>query len=308
MTGHKPKPIVIWRISDGRPGHDSQSNGLTQSLCQLTACEYYSIEAGNFKNRIYNFFTGNFPPGKNLPGPDLIIGAGHGTHIPMLCAKRSRGGKIVVIMKPSLPYGLFDFCIIPEHDMPPQGKNIIAVHGALNAIIPGDNHDDRQGLVLIGGPSKHYSWNTDEMINQLNEITVQDSSVYWTISDSPRTPPGFMEKLKTSQLQNTRLLPYTEFSPGELTDLYAKSGLVWVSEDSVSMVFEALTSGAKVGILQVPRKKSCRTGNIIDTLVTNNDVTMYKKWSVSKQLNAPVKSFNESERCARFLYQQLACN
>ena len=308
MTGHNSKPLVIWRFSDGRAGHDSQSYGLVCSLGQLTPCEYYSVEADKFKNRIINFLFRKFPSGKNLPRPDLIIGAGHGTHIPMLCARRARGGKTIVIMKPSLPYRMFDLCIISEHDNPPSSENIITVKGALNTIMPSEDHDDKLGLVLIGGPSKHYSWNTDEMINQLVEITGYDQSIHWTISDSPRTPPEFMEKLINQKLHNASLVKYANCKPGELATLYAKSGTVWVSEDSVSMIFEALTSGARVGLLQVPRMGPCRLGSIIDDLAATDKVTLYKKWLASRQLSEPVYTFNESARCAREIYNQVVCN
>lgn len=308
MTGHKPKPIVIWRISDGRPGHDSQSNGLSRSLGMLTPCEYYSVEAGKLKNRIFNFLSGKFPPGKNLPKPDLIIGAGHKTHLPMLCAQRARGGKTIVIMKPSLPYAMFDHCIVSEHDTPPARENIITVQGALTMITPSDEHDDLKGLVLIGGPSKHYSWNTDNLISQLVEIIKQDTNMRWTITDSPRTPSETMKKLKSKQWQNVKLLPYSECNTDELINLYKTSGTVWVSEDSVTMVFEALTSGASVGILQVPRIGLCRVGNIIDDLSARNKVTLYNNWCNKKQLTMPTSPFNESERCAKLLYQQIVCN
>ena len=308
MTGHNPEPLVIWRISDGRAGHDSQSHGLVRALEQLTPCEYYSVEAKKFKNRIFNFFSGKFPPGKNLPGPDLIIGAGHKTHLPVLCAQRARGGKTIVIMKPSLPYAMFDYCIVPEHDNPPDRENIITSRGALTMITPCNDQDELNGLVLIGGPSRHYSWDTDNIFNQLVEIIKQDTSMHWTITDSPRTPPETMEKLKSTQWQNVKLLPYSECDKNDLINLYRISGTIWVSEDSVTMVFEALSSGANVGILHVPRAGPSRVGNIIDDLSMKNNVTLFNSWRNTKQLAGPTTLFNESERCAKLLYQQAVCN
>ncbi|NIO88165.1 MAG: nucleoside-diphosphate sugar epimerase, partial [Candidatus Aminicenantes bacterium] len=79
-----------------------------------------------------------------------IIGAGHGTHFPMLCAQRARGGKTIVIMKPGLPYSWFDYCLIPEHDKPPRKKNIITTRGAINTITPTNNHSIDQGMIMIG--------------------------------------------------------------------------------------------------------------------------------------------------------------
>ena len=71
-----------------------------------------------------------------LPTPDLLLGAGHHTHLSLLAARRIRGGKVVVLMRPSLPPGLFDLCLIPEHDAPPARPNVLATRGALNRIQP----------------------------------------------------------------------------------------------------------------------------------------------------------------------------
>jgi mitochondrial fission protein ELM1 len=307
LTGQKPKPTVIWRLNDGRSGHDAQSNGLIKSLSLSMPCDCYDIEVSAFKQKLVNLLRSKFPPGVKLSDPDLIIGAGHQTHIPILCAQYARGGKTIVIMKPSLPYSWFDYCIIPEHDNPPQRNNIITTQGAINSITSTNNHDAGQGLMLIGGPSKHHSWNLDNLIYQLKEIIKHDQTVHWTITDSPRTPTGTLESLAEQCWQTVKLLPHKQCSTSRLHDLYATCGIVWVSEDSVSMVYEALTSGASVGLLSVPRKGTSRVGNAIDGLSSNNKVTLYQNWRETKMIHAPLKNFNESARCADLLYQRDLC-
>ena len=305
MTGQKPKPIVIWRFSDDRSGHDAQSNGLIKSLALLIPCDCYDIEISVCKQKLKNLLRGTFSPGIKLPDPDLIIGAGHQTHIPMLCARHARGGKTIIIMKPSLPYSWFDYCIIPEHDNPPQRDNIITARGAINSVTSTDNHDYGQGLMLIGGPSKHHFWNLDNLISQLKEIIKHDLTIRWTITDSPRTPTSTLETLAEQHWQTVKFLPHTQCNTSSLHNLYATCGIIWVSEDSVSMVYEALTSGASIGLLSVPRKGTSRVGNAIDALASNNKVTLYQNWLKTKTIHAPLKNFNESGRCADLLYQRV---
>ena len=69
------------------------------------------------------FFLKNIRKGQ-LPKPDILLGAGHATHLDIITAKLKFGGKSVIIMKPTLPYCMFDLCLIPKHDNPPKRENI----------------------------------------------------------------------------------------------------------------------------------------------------------------------------------------
>src|SRR5690606_19667671 len=120
-------------LSDGRPGHENQSVGLAEALRRRTGasveCVRWPAGAGLFK-RIGLARAGG------EGGVDLLIGAGHGTHLPLLAAARKFGARSVVIMKPSLPRGLFDLCVVPRHDLavPADSGNVVVTRGALNRI------------------------------------------------------------------------------------------------------------------------------------------------------------------------------
>ena len=105
---------------------------------------------------------------KKFKKPNLIIGAGHRTHFSILAAKRAYGGKSIVLMKPSLPYFIFDLCLVPEHDNPPKRANIISTIGALNPLGLDGLHEKKpsSNLILIGGPSPHYKWDNNLIIKQ----------------------------------------------------------------------------------------------------------------------------------------------
>jgi mitochondrial fission protein ELM1 len=49
------------------------------------------------------------------------------------------------------------------------------------------------------------------------------------------------------------IFPHQQTPPGWLAGKLSALETVWVTEDSVSMIYEALSGGAKVGVLEMPR-------------------------------------------------------
>lgn len=299
-----PRPVVIWRFSDQKPGHDAQSRGLCSALQALTKCQVYDFA---IKSRAgwKDFLLSRFEPGRDFPGPELIIGAGHTTHIAMLCARRARGGRVIVLMRPSLPAFLFDLCLIPEHDNVAAGKNILLTRGALNTIVPATTAVKNQGLVLIGGPSKHFLWDEEAVISQIRNI-VSGTDLRWRISDSPRTPDSTRRKLSLLANEQIQIFSYRE-TPEEWVALQLAAAVqVWVSSDSISMIYEALTSGAAVGLLEVPARRQDRLVNSIAKLATQKMVTPYSAWAKDRKLAAPSERLNEADRAAKLILDRFS--
>ena len=290
----------IWRITDGKAGHDSQSLGLCSAIAKHIDCNCFDIPAASCKNNLLNILIKRFPAGNDLPDPRLIIGAGHKTHLPMLAAKRARHGKTIVLMKPSLPLSFFDYCLIPEHDLPPAKSHIISTAGALNMVEPNHNKDLSHTLMLIGGPSRHYDWINDKIIEQIGQITSLDTNKRYTIAGSPRTPEEFYLKLHDLRADNVRILSYEQCEKQKLNELISSSGNIWVTEDSISMVFEALSSGANVGLLEVAPKKENRLQKSVKSLVNEDLLTPFSSWKKIQKLKTG-KIFNEAQRCTHIL-------
>jgi mitochondrial fission protein ELM1 len=239
-----------------------------------------------------------------LPSPDLILGAGHRTHFSMLAARRARGGRVVVLMKPSLPLSWFDLCLIPEHDDPPARANVLVTKGALNRIRPSTAQDPWRGLFLIGGPSLHFDWNSAELQRQITAILEATPHIQWTLTTSRRTPTDFLQKLAELANSNLTIKPYTETDPIWLPGQLGKAAWVWVTADSVSMIYEALTAGAAVGILNVPKRISSRVSRGLESLIHEGLVMPFEQWQDSRELHAPAQSFNEAARCAQEIQQR----
>jgi len=298
------KQFIIWHISDGRRGHDNQCLGLVQALQQLRPCRYFKIDRSPLRSLIPALLTGHYLPGDGLPDPDLIIAAGHHTHLSLLCAKRARRGQAVVLMRPSLPAAWFDLCLIPSHDRQPAAANVIQTSGALTRVRPTNQHDPDRGLILIGGPSRHHAWDEDRLLLQIDRVTV-GNSLQWLISDSPRTPGSTRQALASMQAAGIRYASSERQPASWLPGQLARAGTVWITEDSVSMIYDALTSGAAVGLLQVPHKHESRITCIADDLSKQRMVTLFNDWQTGKGLKLPADVLNESDRCARLLLEKL---
>lgn len=297
--------LVIWRISDGRAGHDNQSIGLAEALARRCDCQIHTIAAQPRLAAGMQWLRQRYTPATRLPQPTLIIGAGEHTHPDLLAARRYSGAPAIVIMRPSLPYRWFDLCLIPEHDQPPRADNIIPTRGALNRMQPGNN-DPGRGLILVGGPSRHHDWDKDSLIEQIECIAAHGDPVHWTVTDSPRTPAATRSALAGLHITGRiRYQPFNDSPPGWLAAALPESGQAWVSEDSVSMVYEALSAGARVGLLKIPsRHPGNRLEKGIKTLITDQYVMPFNEWKIKGVLGAPPHLLSETERCAGLIQQR----
>ncbi len=294
MQFSSQRPLVIWRFTDGKPGHEKQTLGLANALAQLAHAETLDFKAGSRARAAWNWLIGGFPEGAGRPGPDLILAAGHATHLPALAARRAHGGKIVALMKPSLPLGLFDLCLIPEHDAPPVRANVMATRGALNPVVPSADHDQDTGIVLIGGPSGHFTWDDADVASQVRELITSQTSVRWSLSTSRRTPSDFLTRLEGLA---ATCLTSDATAPGWLESRLASSGQAWITPDSVSMVYEALTAGCRVGLFDLAPRPESRVAGGVKALLSAGLVSSAR--GSGYHANRSATHLNESERCAK---------
>ncbi|MDD3530028.1 MAG: ELM1/GtrOC1 family putative glycosyltransferase [Gallionellaceae bacterium] len=303
MPPATPQPLTLWRLTDGKPGHEKQTLGLANALARLADCQRFDIPAPARAAALLDWLAGRFPAGAGRPAPDLILAAGHATHAAALAARRAHGGRIVVLMRPSLPLAWFDLCLIPEHDAPPARPNVLATCGVLNAVTPTNGHAPSAGLILIGGESPHFRWEDDIIVDQVRAVVAGSPAVHWRLTDSRRTPASLLPRLAAG-VAGLEILHHADTPPGWLEQALAETGQAWVTEDSVSMVYEALTAGCAVGLLSLPAAGTSRIGRGIADLVRNGRVTPFADWQRSGRLAPPPGRFDEAERCARAILER----
>lgn len=297
--------LSLWHFSDGKRGHDNQSLGLIEALCRLAPCQVETLAVKRGWPHAISWLLGRFSAGNALPKPDLIIGAGHATHWPMLAARRAHGGKIAVLMKPSLPLSWFDWVIAPAHDGLPEGGNVLNTQGPINRIRPGADQEEGNGLMLIGGPSSEYGWNETALLKQIHLVALHHPEVRWQLSSSRRTPAGFLADLGKLGLANVQAFSHDELASDWLPQQLARAGQVWVTPDSASMIYEALSSGAAVGCFELPFARPGRVARGLEKLVREQRVTDFVQWERSGKLQPNPQALNEAERCARQLLKCL---
>jgi len=299
------QPLQIWCLLDGKAGHQNQVWGCAESLQRLVPAELHNVSLKGWNRGFWPLLKSD---SATLPetAPDLIIGAGHASHVPMWMWQRRFGGQSIVLMKPSMPLSCFDFCLIPDaHQLSTIPANVILTRGVLNRIQPGTQKDSSQGLMLIGGPSTHYRWSDEQVQQQVQDILLDDSTVRWTIATSRRTPDSFCQRvLEGASVVN--LVRPDDVSVNWLPQQLATVETVWVTEDSVSMTYEALTSGSRVGLLELEPHGSDRVIRGINLLVDDGYVTRWNAWRETKQLCRRPERFCEAERCAAELVRRLA--
>jgi mitochondrial fission protein ELM1 len=300
--------LSIWLFTDGKRGHENQSLGLAEALARLTECRIETVSVTQGWPYAFNWLAGRFPTGQKLPKPDLILGTGHATHWPMLAARRAFGGKIAVLMKPSLPLSWFDWVIAPEHDNLTPGTGRLPTIGPLNRVQPSANKSEQAGLMLIGGPSAEYGWSETALLKQIHLIALHHSTIHWQLTTSRRTPTSFLNNLSRLDLANLEVLAHDAVPADWLPTQLAAASQVWVTPDSASMVYEALSSGAAVGCFELPFAKPGRVARGLEKLLEDKRLTSFSDWQATGSLLNKRTPLNEAERCAKELLKCLTKN
>ena len=86
-----------------------------------------------------------------------------------------------------------------------------------------------------------------------------------------------------------------------LEDMLTRCRDVWISEDSISMIYEALTAGCRVGLLPLPRKSASRLHRAIDQLLREASCAPTTIGLTAPVLAAAPRPLDEANRCARLL-------
>jgi len=299
------RPLVIWRFLDGKAGHQNQTRGLIAALARATDVEAHDIPAPTHPAALRALFTGRYPQTDPLPAPDLSLGAGHATHLGLLAARRARGGRAVVLMKPSLPTRLFDLCLVPQHDGLLPSAHVETTRGAINACRPGPGpRDPGLGLILIGGPSAHYDWDASALRQQLDVLLERHPGQHWRIGDSRRTPATVSRDLQARSSERIGFHAQDDTPPGWIGEQLATAGQVWVTPDSVSMVYEALSSGAPTGLFDLAPGKRSRIPASLAQLAGQGMLTPFRAWQGGAPLKTPAETLYEAGRCAALLLER----
>ncbi len=304
-SGHTTESVVVvWQFVDGKPGHEKQSAALLQGIEALRPIEVHDIDVRSkamLWRQVRRHLFGGMP---DFPSPDLLIGVGHGTHLPLLVARIACGGRSIVLMNPTLPSGLFDLLFVPQHDRVRRRANVVETRGVICPSVAVDKEPD-SGLILLGGTSIHFEWSNGDIGKHVEAIVSASPEVAWQVCDSRRTPEGIAECLPDAP--NLTFRHWRSMPADFLEKALPGVEYVWVSADSASMLYESLSAQARVGIIALRPKR--RHGNkhtaSLEKLVADGYVmSSAKGLRLSDHGERPIFR-PENHRCAKIVLDRL---
>ncbi|MEM6391890.1 MAG: ELM1/GtrOC1 family putative glycosyltransferase [Planctomycetota bacterium] len=288
--------III--VSDGKAGHLSQSRGLAGAIAKLTPASMHEVQVSQPDAAHWSL------------GGSLVFAAGHRTYGPALRIAGRLGCPAIALMNPGWwMRRRFDLSVIPEHDGVAASARVELTVGSINPVRYAEHASPTEGLLLIGGPSKHHSWDEHAIGEQLRAVLASDASVRWTATSSRRTSGGTHDLLRSLADEAQHRLTYVppdETPVGWVAEQLQRCGVCWVSEDSASMVYEALTAGARVGLLRVPLRgvKPGRVIRGVHGLVEKQWVTRFDAWRDGAALMGDRPRLAEADRVAEVILQR----
>lgn len=216
------------------------------------------------------FFTEETQQQLETASPDFVISAGSSVAPLNLCLSRECRSKSIVLMKPSFPYHFFryDLAVIGAHDqgwIPQESFRTLltlspedetSVERAGSEILSQLKEDDTVKIsIFLGGPTQSYSMDladVEKMMRSLERFCHEQKCGY-VLTTSRRTPAAISHFLKnriTEKSACRMLVIAEEDSRREVVPGFmALADILIVTEDSISMISEAVRSGKRVVVL-----------------------------------------------------------
>jgi hypothetical protein len=304
----KPKALLL---TEGMHGMISQVEGMAKAL----NTEYsHKIIRLNFP---WNLIPPRFTPISDIilkdkiyitdnEIPDLIISCGRKSVIPSIFLKRKNSKIFTIhIQDPKVSFKNFDAIVAPEHDNL-KGDNIFTSKGAIHYITEVEINKARQYLVnkiksekivslILGGPNKYYSFNSDQIINIFNQIkSIFVSDGYKVIIiPSMRTPKKIID-LAEREMSSCGYV-VNKVDKQAYLSAYALANYVIVTCDSTSMISEAATSGKPIFVAHMKAKRN--------NYRFNRFYELFKQMGITRNLGEKVETWtynkhNEAQRIA----------
>lgn len=200
-------------------------------------------------------------------GCDFVISSGSSLTPLNLCIARENLAKSIVCMKPSFPYNFLEYglAIVPSHDggtVPRDSiRTLLTPSASLDReMAAGDIRSRLRDIsrvrigVFLGGPSHDYKIdkNSVEVLLKVLQESSADAGDF-LLTTSRRTPSSISDYLEQSRQDfpacQLLVVALKDPSTGVVESLLDLSEIAIVTEDSISMISEAVRAGKKVVVL-----------------------------------------------------------
>ena len=274
-AGIQVTPLKIIFLADTRPGHYHLAQGVIAALQRLRPVEVTRVEVKRkwivptrwLRARI-NAQT-FYPPrmlrmayridAETLPKADLVVSAGGETHMPNLCVTRLLG--VPNIFCGSLLRGLgpenFSL-IISSYDRDAESERHLVTLKPSSidpdtlgrpAVVPRYGPDNPPAVVglLIGGNAGTFRYKRKDWDRLLAFMAAVSKAwgTRWLASTSRRTPDGVADRLAALAKDESVIAKFIDFrtaGPGTLPEIFAQADAIVCTEDSSTMISEAVSA------------------------------------------------------------------
>jgi mitochondrial fission protein ELM1 len=265
---------LCWIVTEGLIGTQNQCLALSQAL----GCMHPVIKKIHLRQPWKSFtpFIRAFHPvalttdsdslHPPLGGawPDILIASGRKAIAAALWVKKQSKNKtvLVIVQNPVVKDKNFDLVLSPRHDQY-EAPNAMTITGALSHLTPTklDNakaqfpelgyYPNPRIAVLIGGTSRTHCLTKDicdQLIRDLLNLQKNKCSLF--ITASRRTPLPLLMDLRHA-LRGPEILFWDGDGPNPYQAYLAYADIILVTEDSVSMASEAISTGKPVYIVKM---------------------------------------------------------
>ena len=258
---------ICW-FKDSKIGHEKQVHAI---LDNLALSQDLLIEERYISNPVWLellLYLLKIKP-KQDSIPDIIIGAGSKTTIPMLRYKIDSKTKVISVMKPQFFESKFDLIVAPRHDYEVVPDNVFTYIGSIARVNINPELEDI-GLIVVGGINKHFDFDEDYQISQIDFIISLFSDINWIVFNSRRTPKSFNERIETNTSIEKFIDVTKNFEP--LNDYLSKAKFKFVTPDSVNMIFESLSSSGETYLFDMHAPRENKITKLIDEVKKNKYV------------------------------------
>jgi mitochondrial fission protein ELM1 len=262
---------VLW-VKDNNIGHEKQVRVLLEELSKQ---KNLNIDERSIKG-IFPFFTYLNDIQENYY--DLIIGAGHKTYGLLLDTKKyqKNNSKALAILSPSFKKDQFDIICAPEHDHNKLKNlnNVIYYEGSLSKVSL-EKSDENIIMIAIGGKNKHYQFDEESVVNQINYFIALNSNKYCYIFNSRRTSISFNKKINNLVKDNSNI-KFIDFNKNNFISFESilhKSSMKLITRDSVNMIYESLSCEGNTFLMHMePKNINNKVVKIVDKLINNKQI------------------------------------
>ena len=257
---------------------------------------------GSDKEEAYNLWIQRLYKDKNI---DIIIGAGHGTYTRILDLKealslklipaskiatkdfmsshyekdKNNNIKAIAVLTPSFRLKEFDLICAPNHDSHRlkaiDNNKKIFYEGSLAKVYDQLPNEDI-GFIGLGGKNKHFKFDVNNIFKQIQYITSLYPSKNWYIFNSRRTPKKLnkliTDYIEINKMTNVSFENFNDINVYSYDEIISQSSIKVVTQDSVNMVYESLSSKGETILFNMDYMKMNKIVKLVHNLLKNKKV------------------------------------